>query len=115
MLVPQRVKTAPPLECYWKAHDAPVVSVEYIQHTSGDFVLSASTDKTARLWTPEGHYVGTFGQVRIDVSINSFTAVMLFENHPYKSAKFETLNLFLFLFFVFALACEKNFIKTYRI
>ena len=74
MLVPQRVKTAPPLECYWKAHDAPVVSVEYIQHTSGDFVLSASTDKTARLWTPEGHYVGTFGQVRIDVSINSFTA-----------------------------------------
>lgn len=53
----------PPLECLWKAHDAAVVSVQYIQHTAGDFVLSASTDKTARLWTPEGHFIGTFGQV----------------------------------------------------
>ncbi|PVD39372.1 hypothetical protein C0Q70_02002 [Pomacea canaliculata] len=58
----RRVKTAPPLECLWKAHDAAVVSVQYIQHTAGDFVLSASTDKTARLWTPEGHFIGTFGQ-----------------------------------------------------
>ncbi|KAK7112140.1 cilia- and flagella-associated protein 337-like isoform X2 [Littorina saxatilis] len=56
------VKTAPPLECYWKAHDAPVVSVEYIQHDAGEFVLTASTDKTARLWTPDGHFIGTFGQ-----------------------------------------------------
>ncbi|XP_076443223.1 cilia- and flagella-associated protein 337-like isoform X3 [Babylonia areolata] len=60
----RRVKTAPPLEAWWKAHDAPVVSVEYVQHEAGDFILSASTDKTARLWTPEGHYVGTFGQNR---------------------------------------------------
>ncbi|KAK7469672.1 hypothetical protein BaRGS_00036301, partial [Batillaria attramentaria] len=60
----RREKTAPPLECCWKAHDAPVVSVEYIQHTAGEFVLTASTDKTARLWTPEGHFVGTFGQSR---------------------------------------------------
>ncbi|XP_055876696.1 WD repeat-containing protein 49-like isoform X3 [Biomphalaria glabrata] len=56
------VKKVAPLEVWWKAHDSAVVSVEYIQHDSGTFVLTASTDRTARLWSPEGHYIGTFGQ-----------------------------------------------------
>ncbi|XP_048248360.1 WD repeat-containing protein on Y chromosome-like isoform X1 [Haliotis rufescens] len=57
-----RVRTRPPLEAAFKAHDAAVVSVEYLEHDSRGFILSASTDKTARLWTMEGYYVGTFGQ-----------------------------------------------------
>eukprot|EP00057_Strongylocentrotus_purpuratus_P002746 XP_003725163.1 PREDICTED: WD repeat-containing protein on Y chromosome [Strongylocentrotus purpuratus] len=52
----------PPLIKSWKAHDATVVSVEYINHSCGQFILTASTDFTARLWTIEGHFVGTFGQ-----------------------------------------------------
>ncbi|XP_059147520.1 WD repeat-containing protein on Y chromosome-like [Physella acuta] len=56
------IKSAPPLTTTWRAHDTAVVSVEYIQHDAGTFVLTASTDKTARLWSPEGHYIGTFGQ-----------------------------------------------------
>ncbi|CAL1530117.1 unnamed protein product [Lymnaea stagnalis] len=56
------VKSPPPLECTWKAHDSAIVSVEYIQHDAGTFILTASTDKTARLWSTEGHFIGTFGQ-----------------------------------------------------
>ncbi|XP_041474209.1 WD repeat-containing protein on Y chromosome-like [Lytechinus variegatus] len=52
----------PPLIKSWKAHDSTVVSVEYIDHHCGQFLLTASTDFTARLWTLEGHFVGTFGQ-----------------------------------------------------
>ncbi|KAK3758931.1 hypothetical protein RRG08_016011 [Elysia crispata] len=55
-------RSCPPLEAVWKAHDSAVVSVEYIQHDAGTFILTASTDKTARLWSPEGHFIGTFGQ-----------------------------------------------------
>jgi len=47
----------------WKAHDTAVVSVELIDHDAGQYVVTASTDKTARLWTVEGHFIGTFGQV----------------------------------------------------
>ncbi|BFZ18007.1 hypothetical protein BsWGS_21047 [Bradybaena similaris] len=52
----------PPTAAFWKAHDLAVVSVQFIEHTAGDFILTASTDRTARLWTPQGHLVGTFGQ-----------------------------------------------------
>ncbi|XP_072043758.1 LOW QUALITY PROTEIN: cilia- and flagella-associated protein 337-like [Amphiura filiformis] len=52
----------PPLRHQWKAHDLAVVSIEFIYQTFGLFVLTASTDWTARLWTLEGHFVGTFGQ-----------------------------------------------------
>ena len=48
----------------WKAHDSAIVSVEYAKHETGDYVITASTDKTARLWTlQDGQYIGTFGQV----------------------------------------------------
>jgi len=49
-------------------------------------------------------------QSRAKCLINPFTAMSL-ENAP-KSAKSETLKLFCFLF---ALACERNFIKTHSI
>ncbi|XP_038067567.1 WD repeat-containing protein on Y chromosome-like isoform X2 [Patiria miniata] len=52
----------PPLIHTWRAHDLAVVSVEFIREAYSYFVLTASTDWTARLWTMEGHYVGTFGQ-----------------------------------------------------
>lgn len=58
----QEDNSRPPLIKSWKAHDATVVSVEYINHSCGQFILTASTDFTARLWTIEGHFVGTFGQ-----------------------------------------------------
>jgi WD40 repeat protein len=60
----QKVKTPPPLIEQWKAHDSPIVSVEYISHDTGEYVLTASTDRTARLWSTQGHWVGTFGQVK---------------------------------------------------
>lgn len=60
----QRIKTKPPLEGSWHAHDSAIVSVEYAKHDTGEYIVTASTDKTARLWTlREGHYIGTFGQV----------------------------------------------------
>ncbi|XP_072168406.1 cilia- and flagella-associated protein 337-like [Diadema setosum] len=52
----------PPLVNDWKAHDAAIVSIDYISHSCGNFILTASTDLTSRLWTAEGHFVGTFGQ-----------------------------------------------------
>ncbi|KAJ8037373.1 WD repeat-containing protein 49 [Holothuria leucospilota] len=52
----------PPLQCYWLAHEAAVVSVDVCSMSYGTFILSASTDRTARLWTMSGHYIGTFGQ-----------------------------------------------------
>ncbi|XP_064614731.1 WD repeat-containing protein on Y chromosome-like [Liolophura sinensis] len=58
----RRVKTPPPLEASWSAHDSAIVSVEYIEHDHGVFILTASTDKTARLWSLQGEYIGTFGQ-----------------------------------------------------
>ncbi|KAI8506660.1 hypothetical protein Bbelb_160870 [Branchiostoma belcheri] len=58
----RRVKYRPPRLAYWRAHHSAVVSVEYVDHEERPFVVSAGTDKTARLWTMEGHYVGTFGQ-----------------------------------------------------
>ncbi|XP_052783274.1 WD repeat-containing protein on Y chromosome-like isoform X3 [Mya arenaria] len=60
-----RIKNKPPLEAAWRAHDAAIVSVEYAKHDTGEYVISASTDKTARLWTlRDGQYIGTFGQKR---------------------------------------------------
>ncbi|CAH1794020.1 unnamed protein product [Owenia fusiformis] len=58
----KRVKTAPPLETSWRGHDGAVASVEFISHAKGKFILSSSTDKTAKLWDIQGHHIGTFGQ-----------------------------------------------------
>ncbi|KAL5017844.1 hypothetical protein ScPMuIL_003566 [Solemya velum] len=57
-----RVETKPPLEAIWQAHDSAIVSVDFVSHPLGDFILTASTDRTARLWNISGHYIGTLGQ-----------------------------------------------------
>ncbi|XP_065419759.1 WD repeat-containing protein on Y chromosome-like isoform X4 [Chrysemys picta bellii] len=52
----------PPLLCSWRAHNSTVVSVEHFMFGSDSFILSSSSDRSARLWTPDGKFVGTFGQ-----------------------------------------------------
>ncbi|XP_067403406.1 cilia- and flagella-associated protein 337-like [Emydura macquarii macquarii] len=52
----------PPLLCSWTAHRSTVVSVEHFMFSSDSFILSGSLDRSARLWTPDGKLVGTFGQ-----------------------------------------------------
>jgi len=51
----------------WRAHDSAVVALEYIAQSAGgiyagELVLTASTDRSCRLWTGSGEYVGVFGQ-----------------------------------------------------
>lgn len=61
-----QVKTDRPKQLHvWKGHEGAIVSVEYVEHDTGCFILSASVDKTAKLWTVDGQYVGTFGQVKV--------------------------------------------------
>ncbi|XP_029102819.1 WD repeat-containing protein on Y chromosome [Scleropages formosus] len=52
----------PPLLHCWRAHDSTLVSVELLTFNDQLFLLSASTDQTARLWCWDGQYVGFFGQ-----------------------------------------------------
>ncbi|XP_019371875.1 PREDICTED: WD repeat-containing protein on Y chromosome-like isoform X1 [Gavialis gangeticus] len=52
----------PPLLSSWRAHSSCVVSIEHLMFDSDAFILSGSADRSARLWTPEGKFVGTFGQ-----------------------------------------------------
>lgn len=56
------VTEKPPSPYQWKAHDRAIVSVSYINHELQPMLVTASTDKTSRLWTLEGRLVGTFGQ-----------------------------------------------------
>ena len=69
----QRTGKSPTLEFDWVAHEAAIVSIEYVEHEHGTFVLSASTDQTAKLWSLQGQCVGTFGQV-CDLSSTPETA-----------------------------------------
>jgi WD40 repeat protein len=53
----------PEVKWKWNAHQAPVVSLECIENIAAHtFILSASVDLTARLWTIRGVAVGVFGQ-----------------------------------------------------
>nr|XP_015211450.1 PREDICTED: WD repeat-containing protein on Y chromosome-like isoform X2 [Lepisosteus oculatus] len=56
------VNGCPPLLYCWRAHDSTVVSMELLLFSSQLFLVSASSDQTARLWSCNGCYVGTFGQ-----------------------------------------------------
>ncbi|KAJ8246405.1 hypothetical protein GJAV_G00267380 [Gymnothorax javanicus] len=58
----QARRDPPPLLHRWKGHDSAVVSMELLLYSEELFLISASTDQTARLWTSDGHYVGWFGQ-----------------------------------------------------
>lgn len=57
-------KSRPALINVWKGHELAVVSLEYVEHKHGEFILTASSDKCARLFTADGKFIGTFGQVR---------------------------------------------------
>ncbi|MEE6506938.1 hypothetical protein FKM82_007907 [Ascaphus truei] len=60
----QTQEQRPPLLFCWRAHDGTVVAVEYFLFDAEPFVTSASSDRTAKLWTFDGKYVGTFGQTK---------------------------------------------------
>ncbi|KAM4691166.1 LOW QUALITY PROTEIN: cilia- and flagella-associated protein 337-like [Rhinophrynus dorsalis] len=52
----------PQLLYAWSAHDSTVVSVQHFLFDSEPYVVSGSTDRTAKLWSLDGRHVGTFGQ-----------------------------------------------------
>ena len=58
----QPTSASPPLLRSWRAHQGALVSLELLQEDPGAlFLLTASGDGSARLWTREGGGVGTFG------------------------------------------------------
>ena len=58
----QPVCERPPLLQLWKAHERALVSVEVLDVADRLFVLTASADGSAGLWTKDGDHVGCFGQ-----------------------------------------------------
>ncbi|XP_026171024.1 WD repeat-containing protein on Y chromosome isoform X2 [Mastacembelus armatus] len=52
----------PPLLHCWRAHTGGIVSVEAFEVADRLFVLTASSDGSAGLWTEDGDHVGMFGQ-----------------------------------------------------
>jgi hypothetical protein len=59
----------PPLLHRWRAHQGALVCTEVLELPQGLFILTASTDGSARLWTSTGTPVGCFGQgVQWDVA-----------------------------------------------
>ena len=55
---------SPPLQCRWQAHAKSVVSLQVVENLrQGKFILSASADCTAKLWTVAGDLVGMFARV----------------------------------------------------
>ncbi|XP_067101289.1 cilia- and flagella-associated protein 337 [Osmerus mordax] len=58
----QPTSACPPLLRSWRAHQGALVSLELLQEDPGAlFLLTASGDGSARLWTGEGVCLGTFG------------------------------------------------------
>lgn len=55
----------PPLLQCWKAHKRMLVSVEVLEVADRLFVLTASSDGSASLWTKDGDHVGCFGQEEV--------------------------------------------------
>lgn len=47
----------------WQAHDSGIIGLQMAAHEAGVFLITASTDHTAKLWDMQGHCVGLFGQV----------------------------------------------------
>lgn len=52
----------PPLLHSWRAHTRALVSVDILDMAEKLFVLTASADGSAGLWTSDGDHVGSFGQ-----------------------------------------------------
>uniref|UniRef100_A0A3Q3LNG2 Uncharacterized protein n=1 Tax=Mastacembelus armatus TaxID=205130 RepID=A0A3Q3LNG2_9TELE len=58
----QSAHERPPLLHCWRAHTGGIVSVEAFEVADRLFVLTASSDGSAGLWTEDGDHVGMFGQ-----------------------------------------------------
>jgi len=57
---------SPPLVHSWQAHETPIIFCEWTDYKGqGDFILTGSTDHTARLWTINGEEIGIFGQKQL--------------------------------------------------
>ncbi|XP_028675795.2 WD repeat-containing protein on Y chromosome [Erpetoichthys calabaricus] len=61
-IIDQKSSLDPPLLFSWKAHLGTIVSAQHFSLHSQSFIMSASADQTARIWTLGGKFVGTFGQ-----------------------------------------------------
>ena len=70
-LVPQTITDAPPKIGKWPAHDGGIVSVQFVSHETGQFIVSGSTDGSVKLWSLHGALVGNLGQVCICSEPNS--------------------------------------------
>ncbi|PAA57634.1 hypothetical protein BOX15_Mlig027962g1 [Macrostomum lignano] len=53
---------APPCLTEFRAHDVAIVSVDFAEVERGDFIVTASVDCTAKLFSANGDVIGTFGQ-----------------------------------------------------
>jgi hypothetical protein len=51
---------SPPLTAKWRAHVDHITCIEYIEEHN--LLLTSCVDCCVRLWTVDGHYIGTFGQ-----------------------------------------------------
>ncbi|XP_020618974.1 WD repeat-containing protein 49-like [Orbicella faveolata] len=62
-----KTKTTEPPErlFFWRAHVQSITSIEPVDIWNCEILLTASLDCTVRLWTMEGHFVGTLGQPKI--------------------------------------------------
>ncbi|KAJ0060181.1 hypothetical protein NL108_004028, partial [Boleophthalmus pectinirostris] len=58
----ETVSELPPLLHCWRAHTGAVIAVEVLKRADRLFILSASADGSAGLWTQDGDHVGSFGQ-----------------------------------------------------
>lgn len=71
--------TAPPLMQSWQSHVSPIIFCEWTDYKGqGDFILTGSTDHTARLWTLTGEAIGIFGQRQswdIELRISARTSI----------------------------------------
>lgn len=47
----------------WRAHTQNIGAIEYIE--TAKVLITSSADCTIRVWTPDGKYIGTFGQEEI--------------------------------------------------
>ncbi|KAK7919797.1 hypothetical protein WMY93_011081 [Mugilogobius chulae] len=58
----QMLSERPPLLHCWRAHKGAVMIVEVLKMAERLYILSASVDGSACLWTLDGDHVGSFGQ-----------------------------------------------------
>ncbi|CAG6000499.1 unnamed protein product [Menidia menidia] len=56
-------KKSPGAENFWRAHTSAITGLETVD--SDQVVLTSSTDRTVRLWSAKGEFIGTFGQPEI--------------------------------------------------